>query len=422
MLASNEGNGKPTLWMVNQYAKAPDMAGGTRHYDFACELVKHGWDVVIFASDMDFTGCKHSRLGKGQLWHQEIIDGVRFVWIRAALYQQNDWRRILNMLSFTLNFLRVAPRINPAPQVIIGSSPHLFTPIGSWFAARRRKARFIVELRDLWPQALIDMTGLSEKRPSIWLMRFLEWLIYRMADKTIVLAKGSIGYLEQRGISEDRIVYIPNGVHMVNFAVKPDGSAGADRESWRNEFGFEGFTLVYTGAHGPANALHVILEAAEILQDQTCPVQFVLVGDGVLKADLIAYAGKKQLKNVRFMAPVPKLTVPRLLAAADAAVITLRSVDAFSYAISPNKLFDYMAAAKPIICAIPGDMADLIKESGAGYCVPPEDPQALAEAIKRLVSLPEPERDAMGKCGRSVVERDFSREKLAQRLIKALDA
>lgn len=411
---------KPTLWMINQYAITPDLPGGTRHYDFGCELVKQGWDVTIFASDINLALRKHTKLKEHELWSEEVVDGVRFVWVKAALYQKNNWRRVWNMLSFVLNFMRVASQIDQCPQCIIGSSPHLFTPLGAWWVAARKRARFVLELRDLWPQALIDMTGASESKPSIKLLRLIEKLSYRIASKIVILAKGSEDYLTRRGVPTDRIVYIPNGVHMGNFGLG-SGDSAVSRDDWRNEFGFTGFTIVYTGAHGPANALHVILSAAEMLCEERSDVQFVLVGDGPVKADLAAEAKRKGLKNVRFMDPMPKTMIPRLLAASDAAVITLRSVDAFAYAISPNKLFDYMAAEKPIICAVSGDMADLVSKNQAGYSVAPEDPRALADAAARIAALPEVELSAMGLRGRAVVERDFSRVRLASVLISAIN-
>lgn len=417
----NDNVATPTLWMVNQYAITPDLPGGTRHYDFACELVKQGWNVIIFASDINLALRKHTKLEKGQLWSEEIVNGVRFVWVSAAPYTHNNWRRVWNMLSFVVNFIRVSSQINLTPQVIIGSSPHLFTPVGAWWVARRKHAKFVLELRDLWPQAIIDMTGTSDRKLSVKIMRRIEKFNYKVASKIITLAKGSETYLLQYSVPHDKITYIPNGVHLGNFKM-PEEDAVKNSSMWRQKWGFAGFTIIYTGAHGPANALNVILSAAQILLEKGSCVQFALVGDGPTKNMLVAEAKQRKLSNVRFMDPVPKSDIPYLLAAADAAVITLRSVDAFSYAISPNKLFDYMAAAKPIICSVSGDVADLVNQSGVGYSVPPEDPQALADAVIKLAAMPIEELMAMGIRGRNVVEHDFSRVNLANRLVNVIQS
>ncbi|MBE3575644.1 MAG: glycosyltransferase family 4 protein, partial [Firmicutes bacterium] len=265
-------------------------------------------------------------------------------------------------------------------------------------------------------------------------MRLLERWLYRVAEKIIILAPGSEGYLLSRGVQKDRIAYIPNGVHLGNFQAGGDSPAGQaasgvndlqvpQREAAASGAGRAGegetFTVIYTGAHGPANSLETVLEAAQLLKGQP-GIRFMLVGDGPSKAALVKKAQELGLKNVLFMDPVPKEQIPSLLAGADAALITLRAAQAFAYAISPNKLFDYMAAGKPVLCAVPGDMARLVVENHAGLAVEPEDPGALAQAVTRLKEMPPAERAAMGQCGRSLVERRFSRERLAGELIRVV--
>lgn len=450
MYDGTEAANSREIWIVNQYAITPDLPGGTRHYDFGVELAKMGYEVRIFASDVNLALRRHTKLEPGELYREESINGVRFVWVRAATYQKNDWRRVWNMLSFALNAFRVGARIRGRPKAIIGSSPHPFAALAAWVISKVKHSRFVLELRDLWPQVLIDMGGMAERSIPARVLRILERFLYRVAAKIIILASGSREYLLHRGVPSDKIVYIPNGVHLTNFQVRNGcGSVivendrsrihehGADRKTVhatsaaseetipsqqsvaRHKFGFSRFTLVYTGAHGPANALETILGAAQILRSRN-DVEFVLVGDGPAKSALVREAANRGLDNVRFMDPIPKDNIPALLSAADAGVITLRAVDAFSYGISPNKLFDYMAAAKPVICAVPGEMARLVSENGVGIVVRPENPMALAHAVEQLLDMGDAERAAMGHRGRLLVERNFSREKLAQRLAELL--
>lgn len=425
---------KHEIWIINQYAVTPDLPGGTRHYDFGCELAKKGYTVRIFASDVNLSLRRHTKLRTGELFREENVNGVRFGWVKAAEYRKNDWRRVLNMLTFAANVYRVGFQLRASPRAIIGSSPHPFAAFSAWLLSRVKHSRFILELRDLWPQALIDMGGMRERSVSARLLRLLEKFLYRVADKIIILASGSRDYLLKRNVPSDKIVYIPNGVHLSNFVLgTSDGSIaegfsrthtpnpislGDTRKlasDLRKRFGFDRFTIIYTGAHGPANALDTILRAAHLLRGRT-DIQFVLVGDGPSKSSLLQEAKRLNLENVRFMDPVPKDKIPELLAAADAAVITLRAVDAFAYAISPNKLFDYMAAARPVICAVPGDMAKLVQDNQAGFAVEPENPEALAGAVKRMFDMSEYEREFMGQCGRKLIERHFSRERLADSL------
>lgn len=401
------------VWIVNHYAITPDLPGGTRHYDFGIELAKMGYKVRIFVSDVNHVLSRHTKLNPGELYREESVNGVWFVWVRAAMYQKNDWRRAWNMLSFAFNACRVGLRVQDKPEVIIGSSPHPFAVLAAYAISRFKRSRFILEIRDLWPQALIDMGGMTERSIITIMLRLLERFLYKVAAKIIILALGSRDYLLEHGVASDKIVYIPNGVHLGNF------KEATSRSEARKEFGFTKFTIVYTGAHGPANALDTILRAADFLHNRN-DVEFVLVGDGPSKSALVEEATRLKLKNLRFMDPVPKARIPQLLAAADAAVITLRAVDAFSYGISPNKLFDYMASGKPVICSVPGDMAWLVRDNGAGLIVEPENPEALARAVEELLTMNQYERDVMGKRGRELVEKEFSREKLAERLMEII--
>lgn len=418
------------LWWVNHYAITPDLPGGTRHVDMGRELVRLGRQVSIFASDVHLGMRRHTRLQPGERFKLEEVEGVNFYWLNAALYQKNDWRRALNMLSFALTFLRVAPGLGEKPGVIIGSSPHPFAALAAWWQARRLGVPFWLELRDLWPQALVDMGGFREAHPAVRAMRLLERFLYARAQKIIILAQGSREYLVARGVPAEKILFIPNGVRIADLPNLDDGTAGvregeASQEDRRAEvrrhYGMEGFSIVYAGAHGPANALDTILEAARDLQGGGTAIQFLLVGDGPAKGELRRKAAGLGLANLRFLDPVPKAQVPELLWAADAAVITLRDVAAFSYAVSPNKLFDYLAAGKPVLAAVPGAVARLVAEAGAGYAVPPEDPQALATAALRLAALPAEARQAMGRRGRALVEAEFCREKLAGKLAALLE-
>lgn len=413
-------SGNKVVWMINQYAITPDLPGGTRHFDFGCELVKRGYEVYIFASDINLGLRKHMKLRPGELWREEEIEGVRFIWVRAALYEKNDWRRAWNMLSFSWNVRRVAKQISSKPDVIIGSSPHPFAALAADNLAKRFGVRFVLELRDLWPQALIDMGGISEPGLISSVLRAIEKQLYRDAHRIVVLARGSSNYLIARGVAPEQIMYIPNGVHLANFALGDVGEADVGQTRWRDDFGFSCFTIVYTGAHGPANSLDTVLGAARILSARNRSIQFVLVGDGPSKANLTRQSQEFGLTNVRFMDPMPKKRIPKLLASADAAVITLAAVDTYSYGISPNKLFDYMAAGKPVICAVPGDMAELVEANEAGISTEPENPEALARAAEKLFGMSNKDRQIMGQSGQSLVAREFSRQVLIDRLIDIL--
>lgn len=406
----------PEIWMINHYAISPDLPGGTRHFDFACELVKKGYKVKIFACDFVRGKRKGNiKLKKDELYSEENIKGVDFVWVQGANYNKNNWRRLLNMLTFSYNCYRIGCKIKDKPEIIIGSSPHPFAAFAAVKLAQKLKTKFFLEVRDLWPQVIVDMGKLNQYHPITQAMRLLEKYLYREAYKIIVLAEGSKKYLIERNwIKESKILYLPNGVHLNNF------SCQKNRDILRKLYNFNKFTLIYTGAHGPANSLDTILRAANRLRENK-DIEIVLVGDGILKEKLLKQAKEMRLDNVRFFDPVPKSKIPGILSAADAAIITLKKVKVFSYGVSPNKLFDYMAARKPIICAVEGEMAEKVENTGCGISVIPEDEKSMADAIIQLVNLPQNELKKMGDNGYEEIKENYSREKLAQKLIGLIE-
>lgn len=404
------------LWIFNHYAHGVDLPGGTRHFDLARELVGHGYQVTIFASSFQHACHREMRLAPGERWKVEDVDGVRFVWIKAFTYQRNDWRRVLNMVSFMLRAWRlgkIIPKLTPElgkPDVVIGSSVHLLAVLSASWVAKRYKAKFIMEVRDLWPQTIVDMGELSESNPFTKLLRMLEMFLYRRAERIIVLAPRMGEYISARGISEGKIVWIPNGVDLARFEDTQLQSSSGDE-----------FKVMYLGAHGQANALDILLEAAKGVQDQGYQdIKFILVGGGPEKPRLTKLAKELGLRNVEFRDPIPKTEVPKTLGEADATVFVLNDLPLYRYGISLNKLFDYLAARKPLILA-GHPINNPVEESGCGLTVPPRNPQALAEAIIKLYRMPKEEREAMGQRGREYVEKHHAIPVLARKLIQCIE-
>lgn len=399
------------IWFINQYAISPDLPGGTRHYDFGVELVKYGHSTRVFASDVNLALRTHTRNLEGRLWMEEKIQGVLFEWINTNTYKSNDWRRALNMFVFSWNVYRAGLKQNVRPDFIIGSSPHLFAALAGYYLSRHYGCRFILEVRDLWPQTLVDAKSISEKHPLVWVMRKIEKKLYSYADHIIVLAEGSIKYIQGRGVKKEKIIFIPNGVHPEHFIPH------LSREECRRRYHFDKFTIIYTGAHGPLNSLYTILEAANYLRDEK-GIKFVLVGDGPEKPKLKEKAINLGLTNVNFFDPVSKKEIPNLLLAADAAIITLKDNSVFHYGVSPNKLFDYMAAGKPVLCAVPGSMAEMVRDCGCGLTSQAENGEALADRIRQIASLNRSELIKMGQNGRKRVMEHYTRPMLVKRFVE----
>jgi len=405
------------VWILNHYAKSPDMSGGTRHYDLGKELVRRGHKVTIFASGFDHNTKKYIKLHPKEQYKIEDYNGIRFVWLNTIPYYGNDWRRVLNMISYGVRILNVCRGIKK-PDVIIGSSVHPFAVVAAWWLARRYKAKFIFEVRDLWPQTAVEMgaikaTGIPAKLLYAW-----EKFMYKKAEKIIVLLPNAKEYIEKRGIDPQKIVWIPNGVDLERFdkpdSIKPSSEVAKILKKYKDKF-----KVVYAGAHGPANGLETMIEAAYLLFKKSANIHFFLVGDGSEKKKLIKKTQERAVDNITFLDPVSKSQVPAVLHQSDLLLICSRNLELYKYGISPNKLFDYLASKKPIIMS-GNAVNDIIYEAKAGITVEPENPEALAEGIIKIMEMALEERVKLGANGRAYVEKYYNTRVLGDILEKIL--
>ncbi|MEY4529907.1 MAG: putative glycosyltransferase [Deinococcota bacterium] len=397
------------IYWVNQYAITPDSPGGTRHYEFGKYLKGLDEDVVIVASDLNlYTRQYRLRSQNNQKPILETVQDVKFHWLFATAYQKNNWSRVLSMLSFSWSvFFHLLRVKTDTKTVFIGSSPHLFAALVTQMAAWVRGVPFILEIRDLWPETLIDMTG--KKGFQALILRLIANYLYKMAKKIIVLSLSSKEHIAKLGFDSNKIVYIPNGVDIKDFNFQEKPSSPIELPINKKIF-------VYTGAHGPANELGVVLEAAYELQNQNQNhIHILLVGDGPSKQELVLQAKELKLQNLTFHDPIKKQDIPRLLANVDVGLLILKDAPVFRYGISPNKLFDYMAIGLPVVSNVQGDMAEIIKTANNGITVESGNSKALA--VGMLDILREIDRNSnMGQEGTSYILEHHNREKLAQQV------
>jgi glycosyltransferase involved in cell wall biosynthesis len=315
----------------------------------------------------------------------------------------------VSFLSFMLTSFFASLRQGPL-DVVWGTSPPLMQGGTAWAVARVRRAAFVFEVRDLWPEFAIAV-GVLRNRQLIRLSLWLERLLYRRADALVVNSPGFIEHVESRGAR--RVDLVPNGADVDMFSSAEHGQA------FRRKHGLEeAFVVLYAGAHGLSNDLGVVLDAAAQLGDHP-QIVLVLLGDGKEKPGLMARANAERLQNVRFVAPLPKREMAEALAAADACLAILKPLAAYRTTY-PNKVFDYMAAGKPTILAIDGVIRQVVEQAEAGIFVPPGDGSALAEAILKLAA-DDDRRRQMGLSARRAVERSFDRRMLAAQLLRVME-
>jgi glycosyltransferase involved in cell wall biosynthesis len=393
----------PRLWLINQFANTPDLPGHTRQYEVAAGLVRLGWRVGVFASDFNLTQRCYRRLRLPALWASECPAGIRWTWLLVSPYRQNNWKRQLNMLTFCLHLLlRLMPSAllgrlsGRAPDVILASSPQLPAAFTCLWIARLSAIPFVLEVRDLWPQVLIDQGGQTPDNPMVRLLGWMERQLYTHAHTVVVLAQGAERYVSARGAR--RTSWLPNGPDLELFSHQP---LPPDQAT---------FTVLYAGAHGDANALENVIAAARLLEFRNSPVRFQFIGDGPEKQDLIQLAAG--LKTVVFNDPVPKAEIPARMAQADAILLSLRDVPLFRYGVSPNKLYDAYAIGRPVITTVAGSINAEVETHRLGVTAEPGDSQALADAILRLAQTPRAEREAMAERATQLAHSTYSRQRI----------
>ena len=381
------------VWIINHHALTPDMSGGTRHYDFAKELVQRGHKVTIIASSFHYTKYEEMKVyEKNKNYLLESIDGINFIWFKTPSYNGNGFARVNNMLNFMFGVINTIPKLNlNRPDTIIGSSVHLFAVYAAYNLSKKYNSRFIMEVRDLWPQTLIDM-GISKWHPFILLLAWLEKFLYKKSDLIITnLPKAHI-YIE-KFVPSDKIVWISNGVDMSNIQyIKPKVK--------------EILTIMYTGAIGIANNINLLVDVAVQLKENK-KIEFKIVGNGTEKENLLKKIKELELENIEFINPVAKNKVSDILSQADALFFNLKDSPVFKYGISSNKLFDYMASGRLVIFSAKSPN-NPIKEANGGFYIKPESIVELKNVILKIDKLSLEERINMGLNNRNYVKDNYS--------------
>jgi glycosyltransferase involved in cell wall biosynthesis len=343
----------------------------------------------------------------------ETVDGHRVVrtWLYATP-NEGIVKKTLGHLSFMASSVLLGGRASGPADVVVVSSPTFFSIFSAWFLARIKRARLVVEIRDLCPAFFVEL-GVLTNRPAIWLLERLELWAYRTADEVVVVSEGFRDNLVERGIDPGKVHTIRNGADLSRFA------PGGDPAPGRARLGVDPdqVLVLYIGAHGISHGLESVAEAAALVTDPRVHVAFV--GEGAAKAALEAKVAALGSANVSLHPGVARDEVAPLLAAADICLVPLRDVPLFTTFI-PSKIFEYFGTGKAVIGAVRGEPAEILREGGA-LVVDPEDPKALARAIDDLAADPE-RRAAMGAEGRRYVEANFDRRTLATRYRELLVA
>lgn len=336
-------------------------------------------------------------------WTWETRDGVPV--LRTYIYPYHGTRallRIVNYLSWMISGVSAA-WLAPRCDVIYVWHPPLTVGVTAWILSLLKRAPFVYDVQDLWPESALTSGLLRPGRLVAMLHRLARW-VYGRADRILVVSGATARYLEERGVDPAKIRIARHWVDEAIF------DTGRSTRNIRAELDLgHRFVAMFAGNLGLVQGLDTLLDAAALLRDE--PMTFVFVGDGSDRARLEARARGLGLSNVRFAGRHPATAMPDFFRAADALLVHLRPSTIAAYAV-PTKMLAYLAAGRPIVCAVPGAAAELAHAAGAGPVIPPGDPQALAHALRQLAAMSTAERDTLGARGRAYLREHFNRSRV----------
>jgi len=399
---------------LSQYFPPEVGATQTRAHEMARGLVQAGHQVTMIAEVPNHPHGIIPPAYRGKLYERATLDGIDVirVWVRASPVK--DFR---SRMAFYLSYMVMAALAGiflarGKFDALYATSPPLFVGGAALILSFLRRIPLIFEVRDLWPESAVALGELKNPR-AIRLAAWLEERCYARARQIIVVTQGIYQRLVERGIPTDKLAFIPNGANTNLFQPQPEAA-----QALRQELGLgEAFVVLYAGIHGIAQGLELLLQCARRLENNTS-IRFLFVGEGPVKADLMAQAQQMGLSNIIFYGEVARERVPAFLSLARVAVVPLRKLDLFEGAL-PSKMFDAWACACPTLVTIGGEAKAVLAQAAAGVWVAPEDVEALSAAILRLVDDPAQVRQ-MGENGRRFVAEHYSRQAQAQQLEKLL--
>ena len=383
----------------------------TRLHELAKRLIAAGEAVTVVTGFPNYPAGEIFPGYRGKRFMEDTFDGIRVLrtWVFATR-SRGFIGRLLNYYSFPMFSLLAVRKLGPT-DIIYVQSPPLFTGLAALWFSRLKRAPYIFNVSDIWPQSAVEL-GMLRNRFAIRLAEMLERHIYRRATRITVATPGILERLAVRGVPREKIFLLTNGVDTAAYNV-----SSPDRDLAKR-LGLDGHKVfMYAGLHGLAQGLDVILEAAKLTRNPD--VLYVFVGDGADKPALVAKAEAEGISNVRFLPIQPTSTLPAVLNLAYATVIPLRRLDLFKAAL-PSKLFDSMAASRPIVAPLWGEAAALVEAAACGLVVEPEDARGVQEAVEKLAADPALAQ-RLGEQGRRYVVEHFNRDDIAKRLIELLE-
>lgn len=407
------------ILLLNHYAGSLQHGMEYRPFYLAREWVKAGHQVHIVAASFAHVRSVQPQLTQGQTYATQVIEGVHYHWYKTPSYQGNGLGRIKNMLAFMRAVSQQAKHLAQLikPDVVIASSTYPMDIGPAQKIAKISKAQLVYEVHDLWPLSPKTLGNMSDWHPFIMWVQWAEDKAYRVANKVVSMLPKTLQYMQSRGLDEKKWSHVPNGIDVSEW--QGNSVLNDKHKQAIQAIALKGLPMVgYAGAHGVANAMDTLLDTAALLKGQ---VEFVLVGKGPEKERLMQRVTQENLSNVHLLDSVAKIEIPAFLDCMNIAYIGWHPNPLYRFGIAPNKLMDYMMAAKPIVHSVEAGN-DLVQEANCGISVPPNQPQAAANAILQLAQLSTLQQQQLGQNGRHYVMQHHTYKALADQFIKILQS
>lgn len=414
---------KKRVWIMNHYAGGMYFDRGGRHYNFSKYLKEEGYEPVVFCADSKH-GKPEAFCGVPGLWQEHIAEeiGVPFVFVRARTYMGNGKQRVLNMIDFYRNVKKAAKeyaRAYERPDVIYASSVHPLTLLAGIQLAKRYGVKCVCEVRDLWPETIVEYSSrFTRRHPLVKLLYQGEKWLYKKADRLIFTMEGGGDYIRERGwekaVPLSKVYHINNGVDMDAFDQNRARSQVDDPDLDNLDL----FKVVYAGAVRRINNLGLILDAARAVSDSR--IKFLIWGSGDELDALRERVQAEKIQNVSFKGCIEKESVPSVISRADLNLVHWEMSPILRFGVSYNKLFEYLAAGKPIFSTVRSKYS-IVEHYRCGADTVGFAPEDFAAGIQRLSTLPPEELARMGENARKAAE-EYDFRNLTKKLIEVLES
>ena len=338
------------IWIVNHYAIPPSMGGLVRHYYFSKYLQKKGHNVKIFTSSK-IHNTDINMIKDKSLYKEEMEDGVEYTFVRSRDYKGNGLDRILNMIDTPFKIQKAMRCFykKEKPDVIYTSSPDLFVAFFALLFGKMHRIPVVVEIRDLWPESIVEYNGMSRKNPIIQILYQLEKWIYKKADQLIFTMEGGKEYIKDKGwdkkINLDKVNHVNNGVDLEEFAEDVKRYQIQDNDLEDEKF----FKVIYVGSVRRANNIETLVNVGkELKQRGNDKIRIIICGDGTDRESLEKRCKTEGLENVIFKGKVEKKYIPNILSKSNLNILNYKQANTWKYGGSQNKQFEYLASGRPI--------------------------------------------------------------------------